>query len=158
MTMKERLDLPLWPRRTAAGFFLVCGGLALVLATVGLFGVTYFAVRQRTREFGVRIALGARGADVVRQVLLEGVWLVVPGAGLGLIAAAVAARALASALLGVGALDPLSFGATAVTEVLVALAACGCASRATQADPMIALRGDLDQPCICRSRACSDGS
>ena len=143
MTMKERLDLPLWPRRTAAGFFLVCGSLALVLATVGLFGVTYFAVRQRTREFGVRIALGARASDLIRQVLLEGVWLVVPGAGLGLIAAAVAARGLASALLGVGALDPLSFGATAATEMLVALAACALpALRATQADPMIALRDD----------------
>jgi putative ABC transport system permease protein len=79
----------------------------------------------------------------VGQVLLEGVWLVVPGASLGLIAAAVAARGLASALLGVGALDPLSFGATAATEVLVALAACALpALRATQADPMIALRDD----------------
>jgi predicted permease len=142
-TMKELLDLPLWPRRTAAGFFLICGSLALVLATVGLFGVTYFAVRQRTREFGVRIALGARASDVVRQVLKEGVWLAVPGAALGLVAAAMTARVLARALLGVGAVDPVSFAATAAIEMLVALLACALpALRATQADPMIALRDD----------------
>src|SRR6185369_7629480 len=91
-TMKALLDLPMWPRRTAAGFFVICGSLALLLATVGLFGVTYFAVRQRTREFGVRIALGARAADVVGQVLREGVRLAVPGAALGLVAAAIAGR------------------------------------------------------------------
>ena len=99
----------MWPRRTAAGFFVVCGSLALLLATVGLFGVTYFAVRQRTREFGVRIALGARSSDVVRQVLREGVCLAAPGAALGLVAAAIAGRLLARALLGVSAVDPISF-------------------------------------------------
>lgn len=142
-TMKELLNLPMWPRRTAAGFFLICGGLALMLATIGLFGVTYFAVRQRTREFGVRIALGARSSDVVRQVLREGVWLVMPGAALGLILAAIAARVLARALLGVSPSDPVSFGATAAVEMTVALIACALpALRATQADPMIALRDD----------------
>lgn len=142
-TMKELLDLPMWPRRTAAGFFVICGSLALLLATVGLFGVTYFAVRQRTREFGVRIALGARASDVVGQVLREGVWLAVPGAALGLIAAAIAGRLLARALLGVSAVDPVSFAATALLELMVALIACALpALRATQADPMIALRDD----------------
>ena len=142
-TMKELLNLPMWPRRTAAGFFLICGSLALMLATVGLFGVTYFAVRQRTREFGVRIALGAQSSDVVRQVLREGVRLAVPGAALGLIVAAIAARLLARALLGVSPSDPVSFGATAVVEMTVALLACALpALRATQADPMIALRDD----------------
>ena len=68
-TMKEKLELPMWPRRTAAGFFVICGCLALLLATVGLFGVTYFTVRQRTREFGIRIALGARSTVVIGQVL-----------------------------------------------------------------------------------------
>jgi putative ABC transport system permease protein len=142
-TMRELLDLPMWPRRTAAGFFVICGSLALLLATVGLFGVTYFAVRQRTREFGVRIALGARSSDVVRQVLREGMRLAAPGAALGLIAAAIAGRVLARALLGVSAVDPVSFTATAGLELLVALIACALpALRATQADPMIALRDD----------------
>jgi putative ABC transport system permease protein len=142
-TMKEFLDLPMWPRRTAAGFFVICGSLALMLATVGLFGVTYFAVRQRTREFGVRIALGARASDVVGQVLREGVRLAVPGAALGLVGAAVAGRLLARALLGVSAVDPLSFASTALLELVVALIACALpALRATQADPMIALRDD----------------
>ena len=142
-TMTELLELPMWPRRTAAGFFVICGSLALLLATVGLFGVTYFAVRQRTREFGVRVALGARASDVVGQVLREGVRLAVPGAALGLVAAAIAGRVLARALLGVSAVDPVSFAATAALELLVALLACALpALRATQADPMIALRDD----------------
>jgi len=142
-TMTELLALPMWPRRTAAGFFAICGCLALLLATVGLFGVTYFAVRQRTREFGVRIALGARAADVVGQVLREGVRLALPGAALGLLAAAIVGRLLARALLGVSPADPVSFAATAALELLVALIACALpAFRATQADPMIALRDD----------------
>ena len=142
-TMKQRLELPLWPRRTAAGFFLVCGSLALLLATVGLFGVTYFAVRQRTREFGVRIALGARSGDVMRQVLGEGVRLAMPGAAAGLVLAAIAARVLSRMLLGVSPADPASFAATAAIELAVALAACALpARRATQADPLVALRDE----------------
>jgi ABC-type antimicrobial peptide transport system permease subunit len=142
-TMKERLTLPLWPRKTAAGFLVICGGLALLLATVGLFGVTYFAVRQRTREFGVRIALGARPADVVRQVLSEGVWLAVPGAAIGLVLAAIAGRVLAGMLLGVSPSDPASFAATAVIQTAVTLIACALpARRATQVDPIVALRDD----------------
>jgi putative ABC transport system permease protein len=142
-TMREMLAVPMWPRRTAAGFFLVCGALALLLATVGLFGVTYFAVRQRTREFGIRIALGARSSDVVRQILGEGVRLAVPGAALGLIAAFIAARLVSRALVGVSPSDPASFAATAAIEIAVALAACAMpARRATQADPMMALRDE----------------
>lgn len=142
-TMKQRLELPLWPRRTAAGFFLVCGSLALLLATVGLFGVTYFAVRQRTREFGVRIALGARSSDVIRQVLGEGVRLAIPGAIAGLALAAIAARMLARLLLGVSPADPVSFAVTAAIELAGALAACALpARRATQADPIVSLRDE----------------
>jgi ABC-type antimicrobial peptide transport system permease subunit len=142
-TMREMLAVPMWPRRTAAGFFLVCGALALLLATVGLFGVTYFTVRQRTREFGIRIALGARSSDVVRQILGEGVRLAVPGAALGLIAAFIVGRLVSRGLVGVSPSDPASFATTAAIEIAVALAACAMpARRATQADPMIALRDE----------------
>ncbi|HEX6587972.1 MAG TPA: FtsX-like permease family protein [Longimicrobiales bacterium] len=141
--MNEKLKLQMWPRRTAAGFLVICGTLALLLATVGLFGVTYFTVRQRTREFGVRIALGARSADVVRQVLMEGVRLAVPGAAVGLLLAFLSGRLTARMLLGVGPSDPVSFVATAAIELAVALVACALpAQHATRADPMIALRDE----------------
>ena len=141
--MNERLELQMWPRRTAAGFLVICGSLALLLATVGLFGVTYFAVRQRTREFGIRIALGARPADVIRQVLTEGVWLAGAGATVGLLLAVLAGRLTSRMLLNVSPTDPVSFAATAAIEIAVALAACALpARRATQADPMLALRDD----------------
>ena len=142
-TMREMLAVPMWPRRTAAGFFLICGMMALLLATVGLFGVTYFTVRQRTREFGIRIALGARPANVIGQILREGVRLALPSAFAGLALAFVTGRLLSRALLGVGPADPASFLATAAIEIAVALLACAMpARRATQADPMIALRDD----------------
>ena len=142
-TMKEKLALPMWPRRTAAGFFLICGILALLLATVGLFGVTYFTVRQRTREFGIRIALGARPGDVIRQILREGVRLAIPSALAGLLLAFVAGRLASRALFGVSPADPVSFGATAAIEIAVALLACALpARRATQADPIAALRDE----------------
>ena len=141
--MSERLELPMWPRRTAAGFLVICGSLALLLATVGLFGVTYFTVRQRTREFGIRIALGARPVDIIRQVLGEGVWLAGAGAAVGLLLAVLAGRLTSRMLLNVSPTDPPSFAATAAIEIAVALAACALpARRATQADPMLALRDD----------------
>ena len=142
-SMRDRLALPLWPYRTGAGFFLTCGTLALLLATVGLFGATYFTVRQRTREFGIRIAIGARPSDVMRQVLAEGLRLSVPGAFLGLTAALIAGRLLSRLLVGVSPSDPLSFGGAVAIQIAVGLVACVLpARRATQADPVIALRVD----------------
>ena len=142
-TMKEKLELPMWPRRTAAGFFVICGCLALLLATVGLFGVTYFTVRQRTREFGIRIALGARSTVVIGQVLKEGVRLAVPAAIAGLFLAYVAGRLLSRGLVGVTPADAISFAATGAIEIAVALLACAWpARRAAHADPIVALRAD----------------
>jgi predicted permease len=140
-TMTERMKLPLWPARTAAGFFLICGTLALTLATIGLFGVMYFTVAQRTREFGVRTALGATRRRVMADILRDGLRLTIPGIALGAVLGYIAGRLLARALFGVSPLDPASFGATAAIELGVSLLACAIpAYRATRVDPLVALR------------------
>jgi predicted permease len=140
-TMEQRMELPLWPIRTAAGFFATCGSLALILAAVGLFGITYLTVSQRTREFGIRAALGATRARVMRLVLGEGLWLTLPGVAIGLGAAVIAARILASAIFKIGPADPTLFVVAGTLQALVALAACVWpAHRATKADPILALR------------------
>jgi predicted permease len=142
-TMPQLMEVPLWPSRTAAGLLTVCGTLALVLATVGLFGVTYYAVAQRTREFGIRAALGATPRRTMALVLREGVWLAAPGVALGIGAALVAGRVLARYLAGVSPADPLAFGSTAAIQCALALAACALpAWRATRADPIEALRDE----------------
>ena len=140
-TTRERMKLPSWPARTAAGFLLVCGGLALGLATVGLFGVTFYTVSQRTREFGVRVALGATPGRVMALVMREGLMLTVPGVIAGLAGAFLALRLTSRLLVGVGATDPSTYIVTAVLQTAVALGACALpAMRAMRADPMRALR------------------
>jgi predicted permease len=142
-TMEQRMEMPLWPVRTAARLFSICGTLALILATVGLFGTTYLTVGQRTREFGVRVALGATRARVLRLVLGEGLWLTIPGIIIGLAFAAVAARAAGTVLVGLDLTDPGTYVATALVQTAAALAACFLpAHRATMADPMLSLRAD----------------
>jgi putative ABC transport system permease protein len=140
-TTRERMKLPLWPARTAAGFLTVCGTLALALATVGLFGVTYYTVTQRTREFGIRVALGARPRNVMALVLKEGVALSAIGAALGLGGALLAVRLLSSTLIGVSPSDPPTYAAAGALQIVVAMAACMLpAVRAMRSDPMVALR------------------
>jgi predicted permease len=142
-TLAERMKMPEWMPRTTAGFFLICGTLALTLATVGLFGVMYYTVSQRTREFGIRAALGASRVQVVSVVVREGLRLAVPGVLLGLAGGFMLGRLLARMLFGVAPADPLSFGGTALLQVIVALLACALpAYRATRADPITALRAD----------------
>ena len=140
-TTRERMKLPSWPARTAAGFLLVCGALALGLATVGLFGVTFYTVSQRTREFGVRVALGATPGRVMALVMREGLMLTVPGVIAGLAGAFLALRLASRLLVGVGASDPSTYIVTALLQTAVALGACALpAMRAMRADPMEALR------------------
>jgi putative ABC transport system permease protein len=135
--------MPLWPVRTAAGFFTVCGVLALVLATVGLFGTTSLAVGQRTREFGIRAALGSTRARVMRLVLREGLALAIPGIVLGVFGAALMARTASSVLVSIDASDVSTYAATAAVQVVAALLACVWpAHRATKADPILALRAE----------------
>ena len=142
-TMTERMRMPEWMPRTTAGFFLICGTLALILATIGLFGVMYFTVAQRTREFGIRAALGASRRRVVSVVVGEGLRLALPGVVLGMTAGYAVGRLLSRGLHGVAPADPVSFGVTALLQIVVALAACALpAYRATKADPIIALRAD----------------
>ena len=130
-------------QRLAFLLLAVFAFLALVLATIGIYGVTSYLVSERTHEIGLRVALGAQPGDISRLVLGHGARL----AGIGIICGAVAAlaltRLLASLLFGVGANDPLTFVAVGILLTLVSLAACYIpARRATRVDPMAALRNE----------------
>jgi putative ABC transport system permease protein len=117
--------------------------VALVLSAVGIYGVLAYLVAQRTREIGIRMALGARAADVVRLVLREGMTPVAAGSALGMGAAVVGTRALSTVLYGVTPLDPVSFATAPALLALVALLACYVpARRATRVDPLVALRDE----------------
>jgi putative ABC transport system permease protein len=115
--------------------------MALLIASIGIYGVLAYSVNQRTREIGVRMALGAQPADVLRLVVEEGMRVAVIGVAAGLAAAVVLSRAVASLLYGVSVRDPLTFTSVAAVLAAVALAACAIpARRASRVDPMVALR------------------
>ena len=119
------------------------GALALLLAAIGLYGAIAYSAAQRTREFGIRIALGAQTPDVLRQVLREGVLLGVLGLAIGLVIAVATTRVLRSQLFGVTPTDPLSFMIVSVLLLTVAIMASYFpARRATRVDPIVALRSE----------------
>ena len=140
-TMDEVRYLSFWMYAVWGTIFAVFGGVALALSAVGVYAVIFYSVAQRTREFGVRLALGARRADVVRLVLGKGLRLAGLGVFVGLIAALGLTGVVESLLIGVSATDPLSFAAVAVMLFAVAAVASYVpAVRATRVDPLVALR------------------
>jgi len=142
-TMEEIVTRSLSARRFNLWLLGAFAALALALASVGIYGVISYAVSQRTREIGVRIALGAQPRDIIRLVVKQGILLTLSGIALGLLAAFALTRWLESLLFGVSKTDPLTFTSVALLLTLVALLACFIpARRAVRVDPLIALRGE----------------
>jgi ABC-type antimicrobial peptide transport system permease subunit len=140
-TLRDQLDLSLLPSRLAAWTLGGFGLLALLLAAIGIYGVVSYSVAQRTREIGVRMALGAKEKDVLRLVLGEGLFVIAVGLALGLLLAAAATRVIADLLYGVGATDPVTFVGVPLLLGFIALGASYIpARRATKVDPLVALR------------------
>jgi len=127
--------------RSTASLFSLFAGLALLLGAVGIYGVISYSVAQRTREIGIRIALGARRHEVLMMILRQGARLAFAGVAIGLLGALLLTQLMASLLYGVGARDPMTYAAVAILLVSVALAASYLpARRATRVDPVVALR------------------
>jgi putative ABC transport system permease protein len=140
-TLSEKRDRSLAPHRMQLWLLGIFAGLALLLAIIGLYGVLSYAVTQRRREIGIRMALGARSTDVLRLVVGHGMRLALFGIGLGLVASLCLTRLMKSLVFGVSTIDPLTFSANTLVLVAVALFACWLpARRATKIEPMQALR------------------
>jgi putative ABC transport system permease protein len=138
--MSERIERSLNPRRAPMMLSLAFGTVALLLASLGIYGVLAYQVSQRTREIGVRMALGSDAAAILRLFLKEGALLVAIGLVVGLIGAVALRNVIASQLYGVGALEPRVLIAVIIVLGLASLAAClGPARRAAKVNPVVAL-------------------
>jgi predicted permease len=141
--LEEHLTLALFPVRISGTLLGVLGIAALILAVSGLFGVIAYSVSQRTREVGIRMALGAQRGDVRRLVLRQGLWLAGLGIGIGLPAALAVTRLLQGLLFGISPTDPVTFLVVPLMLLGVACFACWLpARRAARVDPMVALRSE----------------
>ena len=140
-TMDEEIRQSLAPQRFSLSLLSLFAGLAVFLASVGVYGVLSYSVTQRTQEIGIRMALGARAWDIASMTVDEGMKLALAGAGIGLLAAVPLTSLMASLLYGVSAHDPATFIGVAIVICIVALLACYIpARRAMRVDPMVALR------------------
>jgi predicted permease len=140
-TMEEVISRAVWQPRLHTILFGVFAAVALILASVGIYGVTSYAVTQRTHEIGIRMALGAKPGDILRMVIGQGLALTLAGIGIGAAAAFALTRVMSSLLFEISAADPTTFTANVLLLATVSLLACYIpARRATRVDPMIALR------------------
>jgi putative ABC transport system permease protein len=140
-TLSEYLELSRTSMRTALRTFAGIGLFGLILSAIGLAGVTGYAVAQRRKEIGIRMALGAQRADVLKMVVGQGMAMAGLGIAIGLAGAYGLSRLLTNLLFGVKPNDPLTFAAVAVVLALISLVACWIpARRATRVDPLLALR------------------
>jgi ABC-type antimicrobial peptide transport system permease subunit len=143
LPLTEVMALLLIPQRIAAAVAGTLGIVGLLLAAIGIYGVTSYNVSRRVREIGIRVALGADRQSVVRMILRQGLGLTAIGIAIGLAAGAAAAQVVRSLLFGVSAIDPVTFGGGAALFLAVAVLAClAPARRATRVDPMVALRAE----------------
>jgi putative ABC transport system permease protein len=141
VTLSGIVDQAVAPRRLITSLLGAFSALALLLSAIGLYGVIAYSVGQRTREIGIRLAVGAQRGQVVNMIVGEGLRMAAAGVALGLVACLLLTRVLGSLLFGVTATDPLVFAANAAILVIVALLACALpARRAAKVDPMEALR------------------
>ena len=139
----DHLEVQMTPFRTIAIIAAVLGALALLLASIGLYGVMSFVVAQRTREIGIRVALGAQARDVITLFMKQGLRLIVAGLAAGIVCGLVMSRLLAAVLIDLSPLDAASFASVSLVLVAVAMLACYVpVRRATKVDPMVALRGE----------------
>ncbi len=142
-TFKDVISISLGQQRFAAQLMTGFAVIAMLLAAIGIYGVLAYSIGQRTRELGVRMALGARGPELIRMVLWQGMRLILIGIGIGLAFALGLGRLLSGLLFGISAHDPFVFGTVAFILAAVALLACYIpAWRATRVSPLIALRAD----------------
>jgi ABC-type antimicrobial peptide transport system permease subunit len=140
-TLDEFVGISYWPMRTGAGLVGTFGLLGLLLASIGMYGVMSYAVAARTREIGVRMALGAKRRDILKLIVGQGLALVLVGGGAGILLAFAVTRVLQRFLFGIGAVDPPTFILVTLLLTMVALLACWIpARRATKVDPLTALR------------------
>jgi putative ABC transport system permease protein len=139
--MQEVVESTFQDRRFQMWLFVVFSALALGLAGVGQYGLLAYLVSARTREIGIRMALGAQVTDVLQMVIRHGLRLAAAGAVIGLAAAGALSRLMSNLVFGVKTIDPVTYGATAGILILVAILACYIpARRAARVDPMVALR------------------